>query len=554
VKYTRLLPLPFILALTFPALAQTNTRTPFQFADATASAGLAPALANWELGHAAAWGDVNNDGRLDLFFGSFADRPVYFASNPPLPNMLWLGTSNGFVRSEQPALEMRGLGNRISSSVFADLDNDGDLDLILGQHVQEITDDPDQQKAAGIPWGGSSTMFENTGAGVFRKVPDSGPWPPRIGARNIAPIDVDQDGKLDLLIGDGSYGPKTNAHLRLLRNLGGFRFEDASARFGLPPSGTFSLGLAMGDINEDGRVDFFMAGCNRLFLSATNGGFREAAFKPLERIYINRKDRNGFYCGAAFGDLNGDGRLDLVVTLHSLPARIYVLFNESADPETPLFVDRSAELGLEKRFPTALPSNAVMKSAHVELRDMDNDGRLDIALAAYFTNSEGRLQPIVLHNLGNGTNGLARFSDLPLDRMAGYCAPGPVSDYDGDGRLDMFLPSWFRRDQVPTLLFRNVTPGGHYLTVRVRDGKGRLNPMGIGAVVRAYKAGGAGDPARFIQRGDLVTGFGYACGQEAAVHLGLGAETNCDLVVSWEGMRKVFKSVAADQVFNAVVE
>jgi hypothetical protein len=545
---------PLALLLALPLRAQTNAPDPLRFEDVTASAGLAPALTNWELGHAAAWGDANGDGRLDLFFGSFADRKVNFSSNAPIPNMLWLASTGGFVRSEQPLLEMRGLGNRISASVFADLDNDGDLDLILGHHVQELSDDPDRAKPAGIPHGGYSTMFENTGAGIFKRVPDSGPWPPRIGARNVAPVDLDRDGRLDLLIGDGSYESKTNNHLLVYRNLGGFRFEDITEKAGLPLSNMTSLGLALGDVNDDGLPDFFAASCNRLFLGTAGGGFREAAFKPLERVYRNRKDRNGFFCGAAFGDLNGDGRLDLVVTLHSLPARIHVLINEAAGSGDPLFVDRTAELGLDARFPTYLTNGAAMKSAHVEVRDMDNDGRLDIVLAAYVKNKAGLFQPLVLRNLGPGTNSLPRFPELPLERMAGYCAPGPVSDYDGDGRLDIFLPSWFRPGLVPTLLLRNVTPGGHYLAVRVRDAKGRRNPMGIGAVARAYRAGGAGDPARFIQRGDLVTGFGYACGQEAAVHLGLGAETNCDLVVSWEGQSKVWKNVAADQVFDAVFE
>lgn len=542
-------PLSLLAAALLALAAGAETNTPFRFEDVTASAGLAPALTNWELGHAAAWGDVNGDGRLDLYFGSFADRPVYFSSNAPAPNMLWLNTGTGFVHSVQPALEMRGTGNRASSAVFADLDNDGDLDLIQGQHVAERTDDPDTQKPAGIPQGSYSSMFENTGGGIFRLVPDFGPWPPRIGARNIAPLDLDRDGRLDLVVNDGSYeNKKGGAHLRILRNLGKFQFEDVTAKWGLPEKGTLSLGLAVGDVNEDGRPDLFAAGSNRLFLSTADGRFQEGAFAPLVRVYMSRRDRNGFFCGAAFGDLNGDGRLDLVVTLHSIPARLYVLFNESSNA-VPQFVDRSAELGLDRRFPTTTPSGAVMKSAHVELRDMDNDGRLDIVLAALYTATNGLAQPIILRNLGGGA--LPRFSELPLDRMAGYYAPGPVADFDGDGRLDLFLPSWFKPSQVPTRLFRNVTPSGHYLAVRVRDAAGKRNPMGVGAVARAYRTGHAGAADHLIQRGDLVVGVGYACGQNAEVHLGLGGETACDLVVAWEGVTNTYANIRADQTFTA---
>ena len=55
----------------------------------------------------------------------------------------------------------------------------------------------------------------------------------------------------------------------------------------------------------------------------------------------------------------------------------------------------------------------------------------------------------------------------------------------------MALPSWWPK--LPSMLLKNETPAGHYLDVTVVGAKG-VNRMGIGAVVRAYTAGRAGEP------------------------------------------------------------
>ena len=542
---TRRLAGSLILALAGVLAVAAGEPPALRFEDVTAKLGLARYLEHWELGHAAAWGDVDGDGRPDLYFGSFADRPLYRAADAPIPNLLFLNKPDGFVFSEQPALEFRGVTARAAHAVFADLDNDGDLDLVVANHVFGQTIGERGGEDAGRTTGTvPSALFENTGAGQFRLVPPAGPWPPPIGMRNVAPVDVDGDGLLDLLICDGSYHTERANHLRVLRNLGKLQFEDATAKFGLPEGGTGGLGLAVGDLNDDGRLDFFIAGCYRLFLSSPTGGFREATATGLAPPRL--PDRNAMICGATFGDLNGDGRLDLVVTLHGRPTRLYVYTNETKDPAAPKFVDRSVALGLDRPWPREGVSGVQVKTAHVELQDMDNDGRPDLVLAVIWRDEAGQVQPLVLRNLGV-TDGLPRFSPVPLDRLVGYYAPGPVNDFDGDGRLDVFLPSWFPPKDMPTALFRNVTPGGHYLRVRVRgDGKTR-NAMGIGAVVRTYRAGQAGQAAALLGRADLAIGVGYASGQEPVAHFGLGEQTTCDVVVTWGSETRTLPATKADQ-------
>jgi hypothetical protein len=117
-----------------------------------------------------------------------------------------------------------------------------------------------------------------------------------------------------------------------------------------------------------------------------------------------------------------------------------------------------------------------------------------------------------------------------------YYAAGPSGDVDADGRLDLFLGSWFPR--APSLLLRNETTSGGFVDVAVRGGGGvdrdggRVNRDGAGAVVRAYRAGGAGDPAALLASELIAASSGYCSASPPAAHLGLGEATRCDLVVT----------------------
>ncbi|MCE9534380.1 MAG: ASPIC/UnbV domain-containing protein [Planctomycetes bacterium] len=77
---------------------------------------------------------------------------------------------------------------------------------------------------------------------------------------------------------------------------------------------------------------------------------------------------------------------------------------------------------------------------------------------------------------------------------------------------------------------KNETPGGNWLKVRVEGDKG-VNRMGIGSRIRLYTAGKLGDPAALIGCRDVSVGFGYASGQTAITHFGLGKEETIDVEV-----------------------
>jgi hypothetical protein len=132
--------------------------------------------------------------------------------------------------------------------------------------------------------------------------------------------------------------------------------------------------------------------------------------------------------------------------------------------------------------------------------------------------------------------------------MVGYYAAAPTADYDRDGRIDVFLASWF--EHLPNYLFRNVTEAGNWLILRVDGRKANLNSMGIGAIVRVYATGHLGESKHLLGRHDIAIGTGYASGEEALAHFGVGDAEQCDLEVTWHERRMVRRNVAVNQLVN----
>lgn len=500
----------------------------FVFREVTREAGLLEPLAGI-MGHGGAWGDFDGDGRIDIYVGGFCDRPnsEYKPADGPVPNRLFRNLGNGkFERVKQPALEFFG---RTSGAVFADLDNNGTLELYSANNARAKSGRKDEpQKSAQVR---HSNLFRNDRGTLVDISTESGACPATLlSARNIGVFDYDGDGLLDLFVVEDRFIAKPRSIL--LRNKGKLQFEDVTQKVGLPED-IFGLGLAVADINGDGKPDFFVPHSNRLFLSK-EGQYREATelrdvfgYKPLSR--------EDWPCGAAFGDLNRDGRLDLVITAHHNQAANRVFLNEGIKDGVPRFRDVSKEVGLGEIVPTKCP--------HVEIQDLDNDGWPDLYTTAAWLDGD-KVTPLIYRNEGV-KDGLPRFvPNRPIKGPMVYYPAGPSGDYDNDGRIDLFLINWFQGNH--SRLLHNESPKRHWLDVRV-TGK-TFNRMGIGSQVRIYKAGQLGKAESLLGYQELSTGYGYASGQPAVCHFGLGDETMVDLHVTLpNGKTTTRTKVAADQ-------
>lgn len=519
-----------------PGSAQAPTKPAFVFRDVGDEAGLFPHVAGIA-GHGAGWGDADGDGWPDLYVGTFGGHP--YGSKP---NQFFRNVKGKFQLDGQKHLQALG---RASGAVFADFDNDGDLDLYHSNHA--IDHKPYKQPHYSTP----NFLFRNDGGGKFSDVSAGcGACPADFPARSVAVLDFDGDGLLDLLVGECFFqGGKSRS--RLFRNRGGLKFEDVTAAAGLPAKVT-GFGVAAADVNGDGWPDVFLAGRNsgnKLFINDGRGRFREvpASHANFEWQYKDTADDTP--CGVCFGDVNRDGLPDIVVGQHfdrpwytgGVPVRLYLNRGVGAD-KLPRFEDVTAKASL-----VPLP----MKGPHVELQDFDNDGWPDLYVSiVYF--AKGKPHPVIFKNQG-AKDGLPRFhtealavNDFPTaqDRKTAdlteffgrmereqkvvYMATGPSADFDRDGRLDLFLANWWVKSR--SLLLRNETEAGNWLQVAVQGGKG-VNRMGIGAVVRIYPAGKLGQGAALLGAREISVGYGYGSGQEAIAHFGLGKLDQCDLEV-----------------------
>jgi hypothetical protein len=534
-----------------PAVAQSQ----FTFRDVGDETGLMPAAAGIA-GHGATWGDIDGDGDADLYVGTFGGESPYGSK----PNQLFRNVEGKFLLDEQPQLRIVG---RANGGVLVDLDNDGDLDLYATNHSMDYPGQPH--------FAAPNVLFRNDGDGRFTDVsPASGACGLGYASRSAAALDYDGDGLLDLLVGECFFQGGTSRS-RLYRNTGNLVFADATVEAGLPGQVT-GFGVAACDLTGDGWPEVFLAGRNggnRLFVNDGAGRYSELPTTHGDFTWSYTDTLDDTTCGVCFGDVNRDALPDIVVGSHfdrpwftgGVPVRLYL--HRGQEGGLPRFEDVTEAAGLHP-----LP----MKSPHVEVQDFDNDGWPDIYTSIVkFAAGDGRPCPVIFRNRGTTPGGVPQFhedalavNDFPTeqDRQQGdvsalfarvvaerkiiYMAPGPSCDFDRDGRLDLFLANWWVESR--SLLLKNETPGGHYLQVAVQLPAGG-NRQGIGSVIRVYPAGKFGDAAALIASREVCVGFGYASGQEAVAHIGLGEVERCDveIVLPHGGGRLERRDVPADR-------
>jgi enediyne biosynthesis protein E4 len=503
-----------------PATSGTQEIT---FSDVTDQEGITDQVTKDRFGHGVAWGDVNGDGNLDLLLGTFANYdPLVkqgYTSGTFKPDQLAIGGTGGFTMD---ATFPKTYG-WTSGLAFADLDNDGDKDLVLSRNQEEAYD---QMKP------GETIALRNS-AGSFEIVHDAIPPNSRnnVGGRSIAVLDYNDDGLLDLFITQDRFEGGQSV---LLRNKGGFQFVDATASAGLPTN-IEGFGVSAKDLTGDGRGDLYVVGSNRLFIANSDRTFREVGAKAAGLVRPAPdpdRPKVDFDTGVSVGDVNRDGRPDVAVAEHYASAAN----NGRKIPAVSLYLNKGlnskGNLIFQDVTTTAGLPSVASRNGDVNINDYNNDGWPDIAAGV----AVSRTRPALFRSLGL-TNGVPRFAvpsgvgEVKDAADAGgqshHGLPVAAADYNKDGRLDIFY-DYFFNDVDGQLLLRNETSSGHWLSVSL----GRALGGGIGAKVSVYRAGGLGDPSALIGQREIAATDGYTAGVPDDAHFGLGANTTVDVRVT----------------------
>lgn len=446
-----------------------------RFQDVTAASGLGGLTGGY--GHGVAVGDYDNDGRPDLFVTRWRSYALY--------------RNLGGGRFQDATAESGLGGDRDwpTSAAWGDLDNDGDLDLYVCHYLKWDAEKP-----------------------ALCEYPDRS--------------------KPGYLHCDPSAFPALPDHV--FRNDKG-RFVDVTSEAGIVDRDGRGLGVLIADLDDDGKVDVFVANdLSANFFFRNLGGFRFAE-QAMESGLMGSAEGGALAgMGIACCDLDADGRIDLAVTNFFNQAT--TLYHNHGGG---LFSDRSAAVGL------AAATRHFLGFGLAAL-DANNDGRLDLVQANGHVNDYSPAVPYEMTPqlfLGDVSG---RFRDVSAEAGPPWQVPRigrglAVGDIDNDGRQDVLIVG----QGAPTALLRNQ-PGsdaGHFLTLTLEGVAS--NRDGVGANV-TVTAGG---------RSQVATRFGggsYQSASDSRLHFGLGTASRADLVeVRWpSGRRDTYEGLAADKGYR----
>lgn len=306
--------------------------------------------------------------------------------------------------------------------------------------------------ASGCSGGSEGGWFVDRSAALGEPfVYDSGSegdfWLPEIMGAGVALLDYDLDGDLDLFLTNGGKlergAPSTEddgAASRLFRNDGQWVFTDVSAEAGLEETG-YSQGAATGDADGDGDVDLYVSnyGADRLYINMGDGSFEDATTRSGVEV-------DGWSATSTFCDYDLDGDLDLYVSrylqytaqvkCHDPIGRPDYCGPQNFKPLSDVLLQNDGRGRFEDVSEASNIASRPLPGLGVVCQDFDQDGWPDFYVANDGTANQ------LWRNLGDG-----RFEDVAVELGTAFSATGMVqagmgvaaADLDGDGLSDLVV-------------------------------------------------------------------------------------------------------------------
>ncbi len=450
------------------------------FADVTSAAG----VEFRGLGMAAAWGDYDGDGHLDLVITGFGR------------NRLFHNRGDG---SFEDSSEVTGIGGEEgfwSGASWGDYDNDGDLDLYVCGYVRYQFEAGDRGK----------TTRQYSG---------------------IVPYTLNPS----------SYDPERNL---LFENLGRGSFREVAGKLGVDNLRGRSLAASWTDFDRDGWLDLYIANDisdNVMFRNLGKGRFQDVSHPAFVADYRGAM-------GLAVGDWDGDQDLDVFVTHwiaqeNALLNNLLFAFGSTERRENLLFMDIADQVGLGQIALDYIGWGA-------SFFDYDNDARPDLLAVNGSTFQDEQdpsllkpMRPLLFWNAGEdegffevgGVSGSV-FQEARVGRGAAF------ADFDRDGDVDVVIVNHSGKAQLLENRGDN-RPG--WFTVQVRASG--MNRFGLGAWVELTAGGRTqlqqlGSQPSYLSQNALEAYFG----------LGAAAQVDRLTVILPDGRRRVLENLPANQL------
>ncbi|HMA29200.1 MAG TPA: CRTAC1 family protein, partial [Thermoanaerobaculia bacterium] len=501
------------------------------------------------MGGGVAMGDFDGDGFLDLFFTGSAANGKRPEAGPC--GVLYRNRGDGTFEDVTARSGIRSCGWTMGAS-WVDVDGSGRLDLI-------------------VTGAGKTSLWKNLGDGTFREEGAARGLAAPGYAVGLAAGDVNGDGRVDLYVvgyldtdyaKENSFGqfevrvPEDYSGQEAKLNVQGAdgRFVEGAKEAGVLNTDGRGLSAVFFDYDGDGIPDLYVANdrvTNVLYRNKGDGTFDDVTVETGAGKRDQKEARAGM--GIAIGDLDGEGRPDILVTnFAGEPKTLY------RNLEGALFDDATEASGIER---ASLP----YVQWGTDIVDLDDDGRPDLVmisghlipklimtiaklvgrnpnLGPYVRGDRHYKQPPVLYrNAGAGRleDVTASSGDFAALRVSGRGLA--VGDVDGDGRLDVATAAVVGGIH----LMKNATASrGHALEILPVAGADRRTVLGTKFIVTA---GGARQVQEFILRPS------YASGAWVPLHFGLGEATAATIEVVPPGKTEPaarFDGVAADRLYT----
>jgi len=367
------------------------------------------------------FGDIDNDGDQDLYIVKGGRYEIE-------ANRLLLNENGRFVDVTRKA----GVGSKefTYSAAFADVDNDGFLDIYLANY--------------GV--GAKNTLYRNNGDGTFSDVTDAAGVGDRSWSWSGVFSDVNGDGFQDLYVVNGRYPAGEPNHLYL--NNGDGTFRDVSRESGVD-DGNWGLGAAFADVDNDGDFDLFVSnyvGPNKLYLNDGSGIFTDVS-------EASGLADEGWGKGPSFGDVDHDGDLDLYLGDCKFANKLYlndgsgvftdvtdqypILKNETARTKGTAFADIDNDGDLDLYVVNWGVSNRLYRN------DLNDDRFLKIRLKGTVSNADAVGAKVTV-SIGGKLVGVREVKTL-----TGFCSQAPLELHfglpaAGDYQVDVVFPSGLR--------------------------------------------------------------------------------------------------------------